>query len=172
VKPAAAAPARRASLLWPVGVITVVAVAIPLLLDLLSPRLGLPGTVDCSTSRLSAHGLYRVSYTASIEPVLVNRLHTWRLRVERPDGTRVENAAITVEGRMPRHDHGLPTQPVARSGGGGEYLVEGIRFQMGGWWVVDLGVTAGGRTDHVTFNLELGPPARGSAGAGVARTAW
>ncbi len=30
-----------------------------------------------------------------------------------------------------------------------------MKFQMGGWWVVDFDVSAGGKTDRVSFNLVL-----------------
>ena len=34
-------------------------------------------------------------------------------------------------------------------------IVEGIKFQMGGWWVMDFAIAAGGRADTVRFNLQL-----------------
>jgi len=86
----------------------------------------------------------------------MNQLHAWTLNVTTPDGQPVEGARVAVDGDMPQHGHGLPTQPeVTRDLGGGRYLVEGMKFQMDGWWVVDFGVTAGGVTDEVRFNLLL-----------------
>jgi hypothetical protein len=61
-----------------------------------------------------------------------------------------------VDGDMLQHGHGLPTQPrVTENLGGGRYLVEGMKFKMGGWWVVDVRITADGVTDTVRFNLLL-----------------
>jgi hypothetical protein len=57
---------------------------------------------------------------------------------------------------MPEHDHGLPTAPqVTRYLGNGDYLVEGIKFLMNGWWQMSFLITAGEQRDSVTFNLVL-----------------
>jgi hypothetical protein len=32
-----------------------------------------------------------------------------------------------------------------------------MKFQMGGWWVVEIDVAAGDQLDHVAFNLLLQP---------------
>ena len=37
----------------------------------------------------------------------------------------------------------------------GEYLVEGLRFNMSGWWVLSLDVDGSMGRDTVTFNLDL-----------------
>ncbi len=74
-----------------------------------------------------------------------------------PDGRPVEHAAVAVRGDMPEHGHGLPTQPRMTSEvSPGTYIVEGMKFQMGGWWVVDFDITdTDGHTDAVRFNLIL-----------------
>jgi hypothetical protein len=118
---------------------------------------GVPADLDYSTTRLSAAGLYQASFTVS-EPVIpINKLHTWTLHVETPDGQPIDGAEIAVDGDMPQHGHGLPTRPqVTQALGNGDYLVEGMKFQMGGWWVMDFDITAaGGQTDRVSFNLML-----------------
>ena len=110
---------------------------------------------EYATQRESAHGAFRVSYRTD-SPIAVGRLHAWTLHVARADGSPVGDATIAVDGDMPEHRHGLPTRPrVTRSFGNGDYLVEGVKFQMGGWWVMDFDVTAGGHTDRVRFNLQL-----------------
>ncbi|HEX6035386.1 MAG TPA: FixH family protein, partial [Anaerolineales bacterium] len=102
------------------------------------------------------NGVFRVSYTPSAGAIPVNQMHEWTLHVERADGIPVEDATITVEGDMPQHGHGLPTSPrVTRNLGNGDYLVEGLKFQMDGWWVMDFTVTANGQTDVVHFNMML-----------------
>lgn len=113
-------------------------------------------SLDYSTTRASERGLYRISYTPSPAPPPINRLHTWALTVQTADGQPVEGARIAVEGEMPQHGHGLATQPrVTAYRGDGNYLVEGLKFQMGGWWVVHFTVSANGETDSVRFNLQL-----------------
>ena len=112
---------------------------------------------DLSTQQLSTHQLFQVGYTASLTPTPVDQLHTWTLQVSRPNGHPVEHAAVTVHGDMPEHGHGLPTQPrVTRESSPGIYTVEGMKFQMTGWWVVDFDITDGdGQADTVRFNLLL-----------------
>jgi hypothetical protein len=83
-------------------------------------------------------------------------MHKWTLHVETADGELVENATITVDGDMPEHGHGLPTRPrVTEYLGNGDYLVEGVKFQMGGWWVMDFTITTDSLTDAVHFNMKL-----------------
>jgi hypothetical protein len=133
-----------------VGVLAVVAVLA------LRPGSGVPADLDYSTTRLSAAGLYQASFTVSEAAIPVNTLHTWTLHVETPSGQPIENATIAVDGDMPQHGHGLPTRPqVTQNLGNGDYLVEGMKFQMGGWWVMNFDITAGGQTDRVSFNLML-----------------
>jgi hypothetical protein len=113
-----------------------------------------PGDLDTSTTRSSDNGLFKVSYTPASGTVPVNQMHQWTLHVETADGQPVENATITLDGDMPQHGHGLPTSPqVTEYLGNGDYLVEGLRFQMGGWWVMDFAITAVGQSDTVRFNM-------------------
>jgi hypothetical protein len=113
--------------------------------------------LDVAQTRLSANGLFQASYRPEVEPIPINELQTWTLHVETPDGQPVENAIIMVDGGMPEHAHGLPTQPqVTQYLGNGDYRVEGIRFQMPGWWEMKFTIAAGGQTDQVVFNLQLG----------------
>jgi hypothetical protein len=117
-----------------------------------------PADLDYSTTRMSEGGRYRASFSSQVEPVPVNELHTWILHVETPDGRPLAQAEIKVDGDMPQHGHGMPTRPqVTQNLGNGDYLVEGMKFQMGGWWVIDYYITADGQTDKVSFNLMLQP---------------
>jgi hypothetical protein len=76
--------------------------------------------------------------------------------LETPDGKPLENAQVTVDGGMPQHGHGLPTQPmVTQYLGQGNYRVEGMKFQMSGWWVVNFHISANGKSDSLQFNLML-----------------
>lgn len=113
-------------------------------------------TLDTSRTRASDAGLYTATITPGVEPAPINEMHTWTLHVETPDGKPVENAQVSVDGGMPEHGHGLPTQPkVTKYLGNGNYLVEGMRFNMPGKWELKFRVTAGGQTDQVVFNLVL-----------------
>jgi hypothetical protein len=111
---------------------------------------------DLSTTQLSEAHLFRVSFRSAVEPPPINRLHQWVVHVETPDGHPVEQARIEIDGGMPEHGHGLPTQPqMGRNLGHGDYEIEGMKFQMSGWWVVNFHIIEGDRSDRVTFNLAL-----------------
>lgn len=115
-----------------------------------------PANLDTATTRTTENGLYKLTIKPDADPITINTIHTWTLHVETADGKPVENAVITVDGGMPQHGHGLPTSPkVTEYLGDGNYRVEGVKFQMTGWWEVKFNVTAAGKTDKVTFNLIL-----------------
>ena len=111
---------------------------------------------QASQSRTSDKGLFVVSYQAGLQPVIINRIHNWDVHVETADGSPVDNATISLLGGMPVHNHGLPTMPLATQNlGNGDYLVEGMKFHMNGWWQVTFSVSVGDRSDSVTFDLQL-----------------
>jgi hypothetical protein len=115
-----------------------------------------PEDLDTSTTRMTDQSVFQVSVSSNLEPPEINEIHSWTIHIETPDGQVVENAQITVDGGMPQHNHGFPTVPeVTEELGGGDYLLEGVRFNMAGWWELKLGISAGDQTDDVTFNLVL-----------------
>ena len=66
-------------------------------------------------------------------------------------------ATIRPEGdSIPQHGHGLPTKPrVTRALGHGDHLVEGLKFNMGGWWIVRFRINSATGADSLVFNLKL-----------------
>ena len=111
---------------------------------------------DIQTAKASAHRLYRVSVRPDVTPIPVRRLQRWTLHLDTIDGQPVDTATITMDGGMPQHGHGLPTSPrVTRALGNGDHLIEGVKFNMGGWWVVRFAIASSAGTDTVTFNLGL-----------------
>lgn len=115
-----------------------------------------PGDLDLSTTLPTQNGLYTVSYEPSKTPIPVNEIHEWTLTLTDAEGRPLEHAHVSVDGDMPQHGHGLPTEPqVTTELGGGDYLVEGVKFHMPGWWVMDFTIDAGDQTDTVRFDLLL-----------------
>jgi hypothetical protein len=115
-----------------------------------------PEDLDTSTELVSSQGIYRVAYSPQPGSISVNQIHSWILHVENTEGIPVENAEIHVNGDMPGHGHGLPIIPqVTKYLGNGDYLVEGMKFHMPGWWYAEFTITANGKTDLVTFNIIL-----------------
>jgi hypothetical protein len=105
--------------------------------------------------RTSAQG----QYTATLQPeqpLKPRRMQSIQVRITDPAGQPVEGATIAVDGGMPQHGHGLPTRPrVTKYLGDGVYAIDGVRFNMGGWWEFKLAVTTPAAADTVTFNLSL-----------------
>lgn len=146
------------SLLWSVAILVGLMLVIAVAMTMMAMGRGesAPSDLDYSTTQRTENGIFNVSYTASTDTVPVNQMHEWTLHVETADGQPVEDATISVDGDMPQHGHGLPTRPqVTQYLGNGDYLVEGMKFQMAGWWVMDFTITANGQTDAVRFNMRL-----------------
>ena len=114
-----------------------------------------PAQIDTTTTQISQQGLYRITYRSDLDPIAINTLHTWTLQIETAAGEPVSGGAVSVEGGMPEHNHGMPTQPIVTASTGGSYQVEGMKFQMPGWWTVTGVVDAGGQIDSATFHLLL-----------------
>jgi hypothetical protein len=115
----------------------------------------IPDDLDTSTSKLSENGLYRVSYEPTEMPVGIGSLQTWRLEVATPEGEQVMDATVTVNGDMPGHGHGLPTSPIVTAQEDGSYLLEGLKFQMGGWWYTEFKISSPLGDDTVRFDFVL-----------------
>ncbi len=115
-----------------------------------------PEKIDTSRTKTSEKGLYRVSYTPEIDPIRINTLHFWKVKVQDASGHPVSGATIKIHGDMPEHGHGLPTEPaVVEEPEPGLYIIDGFKFQMPGWWVVNLEIISPLGMDTVQFQLDL-----------------
>lgn len=99
------------------------------------------------------------AYVATIEtdaPLRTGALQRVRLSVRDAKGAPIRGAKVTVDGGMPQHGHGLPTRPrVTAEAPGGVYVVDGLRFNMGGWWELRFVVERAGLADRIVFNVRL-----------------
>ena len=115
-----------------------------------------PADLDYGRTRLSEAGRYRATIRPDGDTIPQGKLHRWTLHLETTGGVAVDSAKVTVDGGMPQHGHGLPTKPrVTRALGNGDHLVEGMKFNMGGWWVVKFRVASTAGADSVVFNVKL-----------------
>jgi hypothetical protein len=111
---------------------------------------------DNERACISESGRYRLSFASDLEPIAINRIHRWVLRIETDRGEPVTGAEVGIDGGMPEHDHGLPTRPrPTEELGGGDYLIEGLRFHMNGEWEIVVAVRSGNARDTCTFSLNL-----------------
>ena len=105
--------------------------------------------------RASARGRY-VATLEPARPLRPRQMQTVRVTVRDAEGRAIDEAQISIDGGMPQHGHGLPTRPrVTRNLGDGLYEIEGVRFNMGGWWEFTLAIAGSRGADTITFNLDL-----------------
>lgn len=105
--------------------------------------------------RASAGGRY-VATLEPAKPLRPRQMQTVRVTVHDAEGRAIDDAQISIDGGMPQHGHGLPTRPrVTKHLGDGIYQIEGVRFNMGGWWEFKLAIAGSRGADTVTFNLAL-----------------
>jgi hypothetical protein len=104
----------------------------------------------------SDRGYFVISYSTELDPVPINRMHSWILTITDSAGAPVQNARVTVTGGMPEHDHGLPTLPQVLAGSEpGQYRVDGLRFHMRGYWEILVSVDNAAHRDLVKIAFEL-----------------
>lgn len=107
------------------------------------------------TEWLSERGIFTVSFESSLDPIVINQMHSWVLQIT-SEGDPVLDAELVVIGGMPAHDHGLATTPrVTEELSEGKYRLDGIRFHMQGDWEILIEIKADGTTDFVTVTLTL-----------------
>lgn len=112
-----------------------------------------PTGLDLSLKRPTEQNRYVVEVQSLANPIAINKMHAWEARVKLPSGEPVSGAGIKVDGGMPQHGHGYPTQPrVTKELGEGRYLIEGMKFSMSGWWELTLHIASPAGADKVTFN--------------------
>ena len=113
-----------------------------------------PADLDLSLTRTTEQGLYVGTLEPGASPVPVGTMQSWTVVVTTADGQPLEHAELSIDGGMPQHGHGLPTEPqVTEELGGGRYRVEGMKFNMPGWWTITLEISGAAGTDSATFNL-------------------
>lgn len=112
-----------------------------------------PADLDLSLSHPSATKKFVVALHPPATPAPINQIHSWKIKLASPTGQPIAHARIAVDGGMPQHGHGLPTQPqVTQELGDGLYLLEGMKFSMTGWWEIKLAIHTPEASDTVTFN--------------------
>lgn len=101
-------------------------------------------------------GLYKISASPASAKAPVGRFHQWTISVVSTRGVAVSGARVSIGGGMPGHGHGLPSQPqVTREIAVGQYLVEGMRFNMPGQWEITVAIAAPGGRDIARLTVQV-----------------
>lgn len=108
-------------------------------------------------SSSSNNQLFKVDFkTESNFALPINQFHDWILTVKDVEGNPVYPAQFSINGGMPGHGHGLPTQPqITKYLGEGQYLLKGMKFNMSGEWVLRAKVTADQKQDTVEIKFNV-----------------
>jgi hypothetical protein len=115
-----------------------------------------PADLDYSRTRTSASGQYRGTIRPQGDSIPKGKLQSWTLHIESLNAAPLDSVVLSVDGGMPQHGHGLPTKPRAtRALGNGDHLIEGMKFNMGGWWVVKFAMRSAAGPDTLVFNLKV-----------------
>lgn len=102
----------------------------------------------------SAAGHFLVKLDALAAPIPLRRIHKWRVTVFDANGDPAAAARIALTGGMPAHDHGFPTAPLIDGPvQPGVFLVDGVKFNMTGWWQFRFDIRDAAITDTVDFDF-------------------
>jgi len=107
----------------------------------------------------SANGRFTLEWRPLDRPDVPKNEHfQLEVRLYRGEGTErpMPGARLNVSGWMPDHGHGMVRRPRAVDLGNGRYRVDGMLFQMGGYWklffdVIDENIVA----ERAEFELHL-----------------
>ena len=108
---------------------------------------------EISATSVDSH--FQATCKSKLDTIPLNKIHPWILHITNKEGQPVERATISIDGGMPAHNHGLPTQPIATEIGGGDYLVEGLKFSMTGSWEIWFYIQTDSVSDKVKVTLQL-----------------
>lgn len=110
-------------------------------------------------------GRYLVGVSFEPDPPPLGELFTATATVSLPDGTPLETGVVTLDARMPQHDHGMETRPRVRTVDcvegevcrhpNGIYVADGFKFHMSGAWTVLATVTGPRGPDSTSFVYEM-----------------
>ena len=94
--------------------------------------------------------------TENNSSIPVGKFHNWTILITDQKPNPVYPALVSVTGGMPAHGHGLPTQPkVTEYLGSGKYRLEGMKFSMGGKWIIRVQIVTEDSRDVVEFSIDV-----------------
>ena len=109
-------------------------------------------------SAMSEDGIYRVSLYSSVFPIPLQKIHSWPVHIEYASGKPLLNAKIYIHGGMPEHRHEFPTVPRVRKNlGNGDFLIEGMKFNMHGDWELRINIKEEKQRDRAVFHISIIP---------------
>lgn len=104
----------------------------------------------------SRGGAYLATLRSDLAPPTINRIHSWSLKLADASGAPVDAGPVTIDAGVPIIGRVMPTAARARKGAGaGEFVIEGMKFDMAGRWRVEVHVGSGPASDLVSFDVDV-----------------
>ncbi len=134
-----------------------------------------PGGVEASAAgqpprfeRRTQSGHYTLKVRFDPEVPRIGELFSVIAEVTDAKGEPVEAGEVVMNARMPQHNHGMETDPVADAGTcegegdaracthpGGMFRSDGFKFHMGGEWTLTFEVRGSRGVDTTSFVYEI-----------------
>ena len=109
-------------------------------------------------SGVSSRGTFQIEVTPKGGPVPTNEPFDVKLRVTDPESGEPFTAfdAISLDARMPGHDHGMTRDvELVATDKPGEFVAEGLLFHMIGYWEFHVDVVQGPRMERAQVDTTL-----------------
>lgn len=120
---------------------------------------------DSSVPAVTVHtadsddGRYRLTYSTRPDPLPLNEMFTIDASIASLQGDRAGPAPwdvkLSVDARMPEHQHGMNVEPKVENLGGGRFRISRMLFHMPGHWELYFDIAQNGVTTRVQFEVNL-----------------
>jgi hypothetical protein len=113
-------------------------------------------------ARTTQNGRYKISLETRPDVPPRGELFVVVAHFTELDGTPIEDGKVSLDARMPQHNHGMMTDPIDDPGkcdatgancrhAGGVYETSGFKFHMGGEWTITVDVVGPRGSDSTSF---------------------
>ncbi len=104
----------------------------------------------------SERDVYTLTFTNEQTYIPLRVMHNWYVSFKTKNGKLFIPGQVSIDGGMPAHGHGLPSEPrFTRAIDKGKLLLSGVLFNMRGEWEIRLTFTGPEGLDTVIFPLEV-----------------
>ncbi|MES2664271.1 MAG: FixH family protein [Pseudomonadota bacterium] len=106
----------------------------------------------------SKNGVFQLNLQPESKNYSIGNYDSWKIKITDNHNRPITNAEIKMDGGMVEHSHGLPSQPqITQYLGNGEYLIEGVLFNMAGTWTFLFKIDTEQASDVARFDMEIVP---------------
>lgn len=117
---------------------------------------GEPATTTWPATKTTNDGSFLVTISPSEGAIGRNEHFSLDLTIKAPSSeTAPAPFTVKVDADMPAHQHGMNTQPELVPQGEHKFRVDGMLFHMAGEWVIMVDVTSAGKTERVSFAVQV-----------------